>query len=296
MIRTFLKLLVLILCFSFINCEQTQSNNKVTNVSKTSYKYRDIDNEELIFDYYRPKQSIENLPLIVYVHGGGFYTGKRDDKNIVNFAHQLVNNNYAMISISYRLTRDKKLNCKTKTKDKIKAFDSVSEDISYAINFILDHKLKLKVDSSKIIIAGTSAGAESILNLVYTTNKAMLPENFKFAGIISRSGAIRSLDAIDKSSSVPIQFFHGTNDALVPYDIGSHHGCTLNEDGYLKLYGSKAIANHLKKINAPYYLVTLKNGDHGMNMLPKEVFLNESLLFLNSIRAGTKIEQTELFY
>jgi predicted esterase len=297
MLKISLYRIVLILSVICIGCKQYKPEIINENITKSTYTYKTLESKELRFDYYRPKENKNRLPLVVYVHGGGFYSGKRDNKNIVNFAHQLAKNNYATISISYRLTRaGRKFNCNTKAADKIKAFNAVSEDISYAVNYILEHQHELNINPKNIILAGTSAGAEALLNLVYTTTDHKLPQDFKFAGLISRAGALRSLDGLTEASAVPIQLFHGTDDGLVPYNIGSHHNCKINHTGYLKLYGSKAIANHLKMLKKPYHLVSLKNGDHGMNGLSKDIFITEALTFLNNVTTiGTK-EQIENIY
>ena len=127
-------------------------------------------------------------------------------------------------------------------------------------------------------------------------NQNIIPEDFKFAGLISKSGALISLDNITVDSAIPMQLFHGKKDNLIPYDIGSHHSCEENDVGYLELYGSRAISNHLKHLNKPYYLVTLNNGNHGMQGFSIKDYANEVLTFLNSLKSKAKNEQIEHFY
>ena len=42
-----------------------------------------------------------------------------------------------------------------------------------------------------------------------------------------------------------------------------HHFCKLTDFGFLPLDGSKIIADRLKELNAPHYLITAPEGDHG---------------------------------
>ena len=188
---------------------------------------------------------------------------------------------YAVASISYRLTmKNRGFGCNTRSKDKIEAFNAASEDISLAVQYLLKRKRKFRLDTRKVILVGTSAGAEAILNLVYVHNTKILPKAFKFAGVISMAGAIISIDQITKETAIPTQLFHGTDDKLVPYNIAAHHYCETNSEGYLVLYGSKAIANKLKKLEQSFYLYTIDKGDHSWSGKPMQRCIPEILNFL----------------
>ncbi|BAO77176.1 esterase [Winogradskyella sp. PG-2] len=279
----------------FLNCENKRKHNTV--VEKSTHTYRSLNSETLELDYYKPKENKDNLPLLIYVHGGGFANGQRDEKVIVSLAHKLAENGYAKIAVSYRLTRaNKDFNCNTSANDKIKTFNEASEDISHALNYVLENTATFKINKDKIVIAGESAGAEAILNLMYTYRDTIIPKEFKFAGLISRAGALTSLDNITSQSAIPTQLFHGENDQLVPYNYGSHHNCNKNEDGYLELYGSKAIVNHLKQLDKPYYLVTFNNGNHGMHGFSDKSYSMEIINFLKSLDQKVNQEQIELRY
>lgn len=165
---------------------------------------------------------------------------------------------YAVASISYHLTwKNIGVGCNTKYEDKIKAFDDFSEDINFAVKQIPSKKKRFKVDISKIILVGTSTGAEDALNFVYVHKTKILPACFKFAGVISREGAIIFTDAITEAKAIPTQLFHRTDDRVVPYNIAIHHYCKTNSHGYLVRYGYKAIANKFKLLPQFFYLYTI---------------------------------------
>ncbi|MGY8943063.1 MAG: carboxylesterase family protein [Flavobacteriales bacterium] len=265
-----------------VSFSQTLYLDKVSNVSKRTYTYQKTKNhKKLKLDFYKPKKIKGKLPLLLYVHGGGFSGGKRNDENTVNFSKNMAARGYAVASISYRLTmKNLGFGCNTKSNDKIKAFNAASKDISLAVQYLLKKQRKLSLDTRKIILVGTSAGAEAILNLVYVNKGKNLPKGFKFAGVISMAGAITSIDYITKETAVPTQLFHGTNDQLVPYHIAAHHYCKSDSEGYLVLYGSKAIANKLKKIEQSFYLYTINKGDHSWSGKPMQLCKTEILDFL----------------
>lgn len=274
----------IVFLFVFIlktNYSQNINLEKINKVTKRTRVYKKTKKDKLKLDFYKPKKIKNKTPLIIYVHGGGFSGGKRNEDNIVDFSNYLAARGYAVASISYRLTMQRLgFGCNTNATDKINAFNSVSEDISYAVSYLLKHKRKYNIDTKKIILVGTSAGAEAILNLAYVYDNKILPKDFKFAGIISMAGAITSLDKININNAIPTQFFHGTKDALVPYNTAPHHYCKETDKGFLLLHGAKAIANKLKDLNKPFYLYTIKDGDHSWSGRPMQENRKEILDFL----------------
>ena len=292
-----MKILVSLFLFFYLNTITSQNIyfDSISKVKKRTYKYHKIDGKKLKLDFYRPKKIRRNYPLIVYVHGGGFSGGKRDESYITNFANFLTQRGYAVASISYRLTmKEKGFGCKTNAIDKINAFNTTAEDISFALQYLLKKQRRFKIDMHKIILAGSSAGAEAVLNLAYVYKNNVLPKNIKFAGLISMAGALVSMDNITLNTAIPTQFFHGTSDKLVPYNNASHHYCSKNDVGYLPLYGAKAIADKLKSLSTSYYLYSIKNGDHSWNSRPMYQCRKEILDFLYFDVLAKKNRQTEI--
>lgn len=269
--------------------------DSISKVKKRSYTYKKINSKKLKLDFYTPKSIKSNYPLVIYVHGGGFSAGKKDEKYIIDFAKFLASRGYAVASISYRLTmKQKGFGCNTNSVDKIRAFDTTSEDISYAIQYIIKKNKKFKINSNQIILSGSSAGAEAILHLAYVYDNKVLPKKFKFSGIISMSGAITSINNITQKTAIPTQLFHGILDNLVPYDSAPHHFCNTNDIGYLPLYGSKSIANRLESLQRTYYLYSIEKGDHSWNSRPMHQCRKEILDFLYFDVLQQKNRQTSI--
>ena len=279
-----MKYLATIILFlvAYISVAQTLYSDSIfSEIKKSTYSFPTVENEVLQFDYYMRNTPQERAPLLVYVHGGGFSGGARDSKDIVDFAVNIAKRGYAVLSVSYRLTmKDIGFGCDVTASKKIAAIDAASFDVSQAVRYILDNEKEFFIDKNKIILAGGSAGAEAILNLAYVYENSLLPEDFKFAGVIAMAGALTTLDSIDNSTSIPTQLFHGTGDRLVPYNIAPHHYCDSNDAGLLMLYGSEAIANRLHGLGKSYYLYTIQGGSHDWADLPKTESIKEIIDFL----------------
>ena len=275
----YLVTIILVLVVRISIAQTIYKDSVFFEVSKTTYSY---GNDEILkFDYYKAAKAVGVQPLIVFVHGGGFSMGVRDDETLQDFATKLAERGYAVASVSYRLTmKGIGFGCNVDVDKKIAAIDSASYDVSLAIKYLLDNDNEFLIDKNKIILAGSSAGAEVVLNMAYVYENEILPSSLSFAGVVSFAGAVTTLDKINEETAIPTQLFHGTADKLVPYSIAPHHYCNPNEKGYLMLYGSEAIAERLRGLGAPYYFYSVNGGSHDWASLPMTKNLNEITDFL----------------
>ncbi|MFD1061912.1 carboxylesterase family protein [Winogradskyella litorisediminis] len=274
---------------------QTEYLDSLYAVEKSTHTYLKLGKKDsLQLDFYKPVGDQKKRPLLLYVHGGGFSGGQRDDENTIQFSYKMAEKGYAVASISYQLIMKKiGFGCDTKTKEKIKAFDTAAEDISEAIKFILKNDDIFNVDEEKVVISGTSAGAEAVLHLAYVHENIILPRKFKFAGVIGMAGAIININNVTSETAIPTQLFHGTNDNLVPYYIAAHHYCSPNDKGYMMLYGSRAIADRLKGLGKTYYLFSINGGTHSWSGIPMSRCIMEVTDFLYNDVLNNAKRQTE---
>ena len=244
--------------------------------SKKTVMYLDKGHEKLSMDIFTPaNDTSKNRPVMLYVHGGGFSGGKRDLPNHVKFCEMLARKGYVAITMSYSLVmKGKSFSCDQLAEVKVRTFRSVAQDIAYATHYLIENKNELGINDSKIVLAGSSAGAEAVLHAAYwksswqQDNKIILDNSFQYGGVVSMAGAMVDIKMINTASAIPTQLFHGTCDNLVPYATASHHYCDYDKPGYLILYGAKSIANRLDELQKSYYLVTGCNGGHEWNDLP----------------------------
>lgn len=262
----------------------------------TTHKFTTVNNEELGLDFYRAEGNSGSLPLLIYVHGGGFSSGQRDSKGIAYFAKRMAQRGYAVASVSYRLTmKDIGFECDVSAAQKRQAFDDASHDVMRAVEHILkNNATTFKIKDQKVVLIGSSAGAEAVLNLAYVYDYGEVLRGFRFAGVVSMAGALTDLEVISPINAIPTQLFHGTGDALIPYSIGPHHYCQAADSGFLMLHGSGSIAERLKGTGTSYYLYTINGGSHAWAATPMNKCLDDILDFLYYDVLNSKgLRQTE---
>ena len=196
-----------------------------------TYIFVQRDTCELFMDVYNPKRGSQTTfqgkkkPTILFMFGGGFIRGTRDNEDYHSWFSQMTANGYRVISIDYRLglKGSKKVGvAQVNVLDK--AIHMVVEDLFSATNFIIENAEQLGVDPANIVISGSSAGAISAMQAEYelanrTSWAQVLPEGFRYAGVMSFAGAILSREGkVDYATApCPTLMLHGTADEVVPY-------------------------------------------------------------------------------
>ena len=226
------------------------------------------DSLKLELDLFLPKtKSKDKTPLLIHVHGGGFSGGKRKHgHHICSYAST---KGYAAASITYTLyMKGKNFSCGGILPEKIKAIQIAANQLQQAAIFFIRNKEIYNIDPSKIFISGSSAGAEAVLHAAFWDKPMMqmypgkLPEDFKYAGVVSGAGAIMDINLINRNTLVPVMLFHGSCDKTVPYGTAAHHYCPASSSGWLMLFGSHSIYEHILKLGGSTHLVTYCGGEH----------------------------------
>lgn len=255
------------------------------SVDMQTHTYATKDGENLDLDIYTPIPDGEtHRALIIYIHGGGFSGGSRNNDEAVNFCQKLAGYGFLAVSVSYRLTLKGKpagFGCDCPAVDKLNVFQMAVEDIQDAVFWLIERHEDFGFNPQQIILAGSSAGAETAMNTAYQPPVCFGLESgpVSFAGVISFAGAIPDLDKIYDESAVPSLFFHGTCDELVPYSTSPHRYCDESKPGYLILHGSHAIARKFDELKKPYWLHTTCGGTHNMAGYPMQHYFDEIIRF-----------------
>ncbi len=284
-----MRILLGILLFFSLNQSNAQKRylTEITNAVKIStYTYIKKQGDNLKMDIYTPVCDNNNKrPVLLYVHGGGFYTGIRNDEGVVTFCKDIAKLGFVAVSIEYRLLRKgtKTLfGCDCPKRDKILALYAAVEDLQDAMRFLMEKDSELGIDKNAVILCGSSAGAETVLSAVYNPNLLECnSQSIKYAGVISMAGAIIDTSVITKDIVIPTMFFHGTSDNIVPYNTAPHHYCAEGSDGFLFLNGSKSITEKLQQLGEPYWLYSIVGGDHSTSWKPMKEQFNEIVKFCN---------------
>src|ERR1700733_1281370 len=217
---------LVLLIFLRIQCI-SQSEKIRPSVDKQSFIYSVKDSNQLGLDIYSLHGADSSIkrPCVIFVFGGAFVTGRRDDTLYNHYFNNLVENGYDVASISYRLgMRGVKHVSKFNIAPLRNAVNMAVEDLYDATNWVIKHANQLGIDPSNIIFSGSSSGAITVLTGDFQRrNKkpaaAVLPASFEYAAVISFAGAVLSFDGSLKYQITPAPYlmFHGTADKIVPY-------------------------------------------------------------------------------
>ena len=234
-----------------------------------------------------------NRPLLIYLYGGGFESGTRFDgsSDILDFVPYFVREyGYIGAAIDYRVEfanarRQGRvpentaatdfddpayMSCQAVVDELISAKEMAVEDFMDATSFLLGLADKYGFDTGKVIAAGSSAGALTILGAEYhlcnghEMASSHLPADFRYAALIPMAGGIWT--SIDEqlhfdTAPCPIMLFHGDADELVPYGR-----MDLKQFG-VSWHGSREIADLLREMRVPYCLYTVEGASHIINGL-----------------------------
>ena len=285
MYRSFMVFVFVLFFSAKIFSQDRYSEPWFDEINTETYTYATKDGKKLDLDIYLPQNDAEfERATIIYIHGGGFSEGKRDSEKIKNFCKQMAGYGYVVASVSYRLTRKGKetsFGCNCPAEDKLNTFISAVQDVQDATFFLIENREQFGIDPQKIILAGSSAGAETALNAAYLPPMCYGLDSgpVSYAGVISMAGAIPDTVVIYDESAVPTMLFHGTDDNLVPYSTAPHRYCKNGDPGYLILNGSFTIAQKLKQLEVPYWLHTTCGAAHEMAEKPMTEYFNEIMEF-----------------
>jgi acetyl esterase len=116
--------------------------------------YRDTGLAEHTLDVYRPKGRSGPLPVVLYIHGGGFRILSKDTHWV--FGLVFARRGYLVLNVNYRLAPQHR-------------FPSAIEDVCAAWQWALANVERLGGDPKRIVVAGESAGANLTAALTLAT-------------------------------------------------------------------------------------------------------------------------------
>lgn len=111
-----------------------------------------------LLDVYIPQTDEEKYPVILSVHGGGWFYG---DKELYRFyCMDMAKRGFAVINMNYRLAPEHR-------------YPAAIEDVCLCVRYISEHAEALKLDMDNFYMAGDSAGAQLVTNYsIIATNEA----------------------------------------------------------------------------------------------------------------------------
>jgi acetyl esterase/lipase len=106
-------------------------------------------------DVYYPVSATGPVPAVVYVHGGGWYSGDKADPAGKDFIMPLVASGYLVAAINYRLAPRYQ-------------FPAQLDDVKSAVRFLRSNAARYSIDPARIGAIGDSAGGHLVALLGLT--------------------------------------------------------------------------------------------------------------------------------
>ena len=288
------KILIAASCILFSFATDILSAKETPISPDGTYLYAERDTCNLYMDVYNPakgsKTAIDGKkkPTIVFMFGGGFIGGQRDDASYNKWFKMLTQNGYRVVSIDYRLgLKGAKKVGVAQVNVLDKAIHMAVEDLFSATVFMIDNAETLGIDPNNIVVSGSSAGAISVMQAEYeicnrTKWAEALPKGFNYAGVMSFSGAILSRKGKVRYAESPCatMMLHGTADVLVPYKQIAFFN--------LGFFGGGKLVERFKKFDYNYNMYHFN--DYGHEVAGSmETTLDLQLKFLeNNVMQGDK--------
>jgi len=207
----------------------------------------------LKLDVYVPDNDIRNRPVYMFIHGGGFAGGTKQQERIINFANYYTSRGWVFISIDYRLKRHEgtvpqqwvdhtqRLPENARVGQFLAIYPAL-RDAKAALRWIVANADTYGINTNYITVGGGSAGAVSAIAVGIsnpedfrdeiditqdpTLTSTNLEQNYQIGTIVDLWGSKVALDIIEKvfghqrfDSKDPSLFVaHGTEDPTVPFD------------------------------------------------------------------------------
>jgi acetyl esterase/lipase len=160
-------------------------------------EYARVGEKKLLLDLYVPEKADGPLPLIIWVHGGGWAAGSKEQVGAI----RQLQRGYAVASIGYRLSGEA-------------IFPAQVEDCKAAVRWLRANAAQYKLDGDHFGAWGSSAGGHLV-------------------ALLGTSGGVKEFDVgnhLDQSSSVQaVCDFYGPTD-LLQMDAHAPPGATLKHD------------------------------------------------------------------
>jgi pimeloyl-ACP methyl ester carboxylesterase len=234
---------------------------------KETYPFVERDSS-LYLDVHYPAVQRPDKACVVSVFGGGFFTGRRDDELQTPIAQLLTERGFTVVCIDYRLgLKDSAMVAQnsglTKMYGLFKYCVNIAvEDCAAALAWVCQNAAMLDIDTQKIVLTGSSAGAITVLQTDWSRannrpQTSVLPAGWKPAAVVPFAGALlcKRKELKYATPPAPTMLLHGMKDKVVAYK----KLLPLLSDN---LYGSSRMAKVFKKGGYPYWIVRFPGIGH----------------------------------
>lgn len=234
--------------------------------------------DSLFVDIYYPNGSTETLrPLIMWVFGGGFITGKREDFAAV--CEACAKRGFVAATIDYRIGFNGIQILPTDSAEVLRAGFRGIQDGKSALRYLKSRHILDSIDLNRVWVAGGSAGAMVALGTAFYDKEEFKPKeagayapvngqarpdlgsiegnrfmnngyDTKVQGVLNIFGAVLNNSVFDANDNIAVFSYHQTEDPVVPCERKrAYWAYPIVTDYYPFAYGSCEIENTLTNLN-----------------------------------------------
>lgn len=250
-------------------------------LARSSWEADDAVAMDLLLDVYQPTdESLEDLPVVVLIHGGGFKGGTHKKPELVDMGYHFAERGWVAFSIDYRVLPNfgplpegypaaPEAMTTELQRNQWKAFYPACRDAKAAVRWIRANAEEYRLDTGRIAAIGGSAGSFLSVALGVTNDddcvteipveddptlaSTHLEESSSVDTIIDHWGGpsiVRMLEALEPgdrfdATDAPISIVHGKLDPTVPFSEAEALKAEYDETG------------------VPYAWYPLENAGHG---------------------------------
>jgi acetyl esterase/lipase len=144
-------------------------------VETKDIEYGHVGDRTLLLDLYMPAAPANPLPVLIFIHGGGWYKGDRADYKYYTVYY--AQRGYAVATISYRLRDEAK-------------FPAAIEDAKCAVRWVRANSATYGFEPNSVAVIGGSAGGHIAMMTGYTEGDPAFEGN---GGHADRSSAVQAV-------------------------------------------------------------------------------------------------------
>lgn len=255
--------------------------------AQQTFVYATRDTVDLKLDVYMPDHPRADKACVLYIFGGGFASGERNNESSRKCCQMLADRGFVAVAMDYRLYF--KHPAKVSLLTAYHLFDTAItwavEDCAEAVAFLWNNAKVLNLDPTKMVLTGSSAGAITVLQTDYSRANALpvvekLPKEFVPAAVIAYAGGIFCKNSQLEYATPPAPTFlnHGTIDKIVNYR-------RMPGSLSMSLFGSSRLARHFGRKGYNYRIVRYEDRGHEVAAaLPATI--DDFCAFVDAVFAG----------
>jgi acetyl esterase/lipase len=222
-------------------------------MASVAHTVRDINycgttNHDQQLDLYEPKHAVGPYPVVVFIHGGGWWGGNKADPIVSTYGPMLVKQGIALASINYRLAPRY-------------TYPTQDQDVSCALSYLYSNANRYSLDNSRFGLFGASAGGQLAAYAALATASRNQPWYPSLRGVVDFYGVANLTNVrphsylshsiarflgpgnnpTEQAAASPITYatqpappmllFHGTRDRHVPLTQSQQLVQTLQASG-----------------------------------------------------------------